>query len=205
MSAVSDAIITYAILKKFNTPVKDTKAYKLGLVDDNGMPTRKSRYDHTETARDAYTLLDRLVFKLKRMWQNMPAAAKLIGGYAAALMFIKESKDSPYDNFSVFDHLDPSKADSYNKMILGESTIPYDQVYIIELAEDSSFLRKLVEAYEDGKQDELIENEVAGNSVSSGQVQGLAVEPIITKKKQKEYCDSNPEVQGLGRKVKPLL
>lgn len=208
MSAMSDAIITYAILRKFTTPIKDTHAFALGLVDEHGVPTEKSKHDGSETARDAYTLLDRLVFKLKRMWQHMPAFAKLIGGYAAALAFLKE--DVEQNEFSVFEHLDPNAADYWGGVLLGESVVDYKQFEIVRIAENATLLRSLVEAYQSGTQDSFVFEDgegpaPSGNAVSTGQVQGLATEPVITKKKQKEIQSDNWESSPTGRKVEPIL
>ena len=204
MSAMSDAIITYAILRKFTTPVKETPAFKAGLVDEDGKPTKKSTLTDTESARDAYTLLDRLVFKLKRMWKSMPTFAKLIGGYATALAFIKEDVDE--HDFGMFEHLDPSAADHWGSVLLGESIVSFDQHVIIQIAEDASQLRKLVEAYENSCEDQVCEELAAatapamsGNAVSTGQVQGLATEPVIQPKVQKKWTRSN------GRKIEDML
>lgn len=211
MSALSDAIITYAILKKFTTPIKDTPAYKMGLVDENGAPTQKSKLLQTERAKDAYTLLDRLVFKLKRMWHSMPAFAKLIGGYATALAFIQESTDT--DDFSVFEHLDSSKADYWGSVLLGESIVGIEQHFIIEFVENPYALARLVEAYQNGTQDKLVEDvaaaaaapAISGNAVSTGQVQGLATEPVITKQMQAKIKKKNwEESPSGGRKVEML-
>lgn len=211
MSAMSDAIITYAILRKFTTPIKDTEAFKLGLVDENGVPTYKATHDDSEVNRDAYTLLDRLVFKLKRIFKNMPPFAKLVGGYAAALAFIKESVDE--EDFSVFENLDSNKANYWGNVLLGECVVAFDDHFIIECAETPSLLRKIVEAYTNGNQDLVCEEMAAsmtasGNAVSTGQVQGLATEPVITKKKQKEYCDANASTsleKPSGRKIEGML
>lgn len=202
MSAMSDAIIIYAILRKFTTPIKETQAYKLGLVDEHGVPTEKSKHDSSITANDAYTLLDRLVFKLKRMWSSMPAFAKLVGGYATALAFLKESVDESY---SVFEHLDSTKADYWGSVLLGESIVGFTQHMIIKVAENPYQLARLVEAYENGTQDDFMYEEEgagpapAGNSVSTGQVQGLATEPVITKDMQKKWTSGR-----VGRKVEVI-
>lgn len=205
MSALSDAIITYAIIRKFTTPIKETKAFQLGLVDENGYPTYKSKHDDSEVNRDAYTLLDRLVFKLKRSFKSMPAFTKLIGGYAAALSFIKESVEC--NEFEVFENLDKFKADYWGSVVLGESIVQYDEHIVIQIAENDSLLARLVEAYEKGTQDSVCEDVAAvvadggsGNSVSSGQVQGLATEPVITSQAQKKWVQKNK-----GRKIEEIL
>lgn len=206
MSALSDAIITYAIIRKFTTPIKDTKAFQLGLIDDNGYPTYKATHDDSEVNRDAYTLLDRLVFKLKRTFKSMPAFTKLVGGYAAALAFIKESVD--YNEFEVFEHLDNFTAEYWGSVVLGESVVPFEAHVVIQIAENETMLARLVEAYERGLQDVVCEDMAvavsadggSGNSVSSGQVQGLATEPVISAQTQKKWTLKNR-----GRKIEEIL
>lgn len=200
MSAMSDAIITYAIIRKFTTPVTDTQAFKLGLVDENGVPTYKSKHDMSETSRDAYTLLDRLVFKLKRLFKTMPTFSKLIGGYASGLAFVKESYE--YDEFSVFEHLDPYVGDYWFTVLSESSAVRFEDHTIIQIAEDANMLARLVTAYEKGTQDAVCEELAAsvGNSVSSGQVQGLATEPVITPEAQKRWTLKNK-----GRKIEEIL
>lgn len=201
MSAMSDAIIAYAILKKFKTPITNTPAYKMGLVDEDGNPTREAKYNQSERAHDAYTLLDKLVFRLKRLWKKMPAFAKLIGGYSAALSFVNESNS---ESFGAFDHLDSNVADHWASVVSGDTILPMSESIIVQIAEDSELLARLVEAYQNGTQDavceEMTASAIAGNSVSSGQVQGLATEPIITKKKQKEIQDAAEWETAKGRK-----
>lgn len=207
MSAQSDAIITYAILRKFTTPITETQAFKLGLVDEKGYPTYKASHDFSEKNRDAYTLLDRLVFKLKRKFTSMPTFSKLVGGYAASLAYIKESTD--VEDFSIFEHLDPYQGEYFGNVILGESFLNFEDHIIVTIAENSSLLSKLVTGYEKGIQDTVYEEVVAmadsgsgsvGNSVSSGQVQGLATEPVITPQAQKRWTSKTK-----GRKIEEIL
>lgn len=203
MSAMSDAIIVYAILRKFNTPVTETSAYKLGLVDETGKPTEKSKHIDTMQSRDAYTLLDRLVFKLKRLFKNMPLAAKLIGGYAAALAFLNESENS--DEFAVFEHLDPNQADLWYSVFLGEKILGIDDYSVVRVAENPQLLSTLVESYINGDVDSVCEDVVAAAEAppagnTTAQVQGLSTEPVITPATQKKWTSKNK-----GRKIEELL
>jgi hypothetical protein len=59
-----DAIIVFLVLKKLVTPIMKTQAYKLGLVDKVGKLIRKPS---TEQEKENLTLLDVLIFKLKRL------------------------------------------------------------------------------------------------------------------------------------------
>lgn len=90
MSRFVDAIITYRILKKLVTPFVDTEAYKLGIIDQRGKVLKRESELNTVEERDAYTLLDRLVFRLKRIIEKVPTENKRLVSIAAALSLIKE-------------------------------------------------------------------------------------------------------------------
>ena len=59
-----DSILTYIIIKSLVTPVVQTKAYKLGLVDNNG---RQIKEPETEEEKEAISVLQQFIFKLKRL------------------------------------------------------------------------------------------------------------------------------------------
>ena len=90
MSRFVDSIITYRILKLLVTPFNKTDAYKQGIIDANGKVLKKDRELNTVAERDAYTLLHRLVFRLKRIIEKVPIENKKLASYAAALALIKE-------------------------------------------------------------------------------------------------------------------
>ena len=90
MSRFYDAIITYRILKKLTTPFDQTDAFRLGIIDARGNVLKKWRDLNTVDERDAYTVLDRMIFRLKRIIQKVPYENRRISSYAAALSLIKE-------------------------------------------------------------------------------------------------------------------
>jgi len=59
-----DTIISYILIKKLVTPIIRTSAYKLKLVNAGGKVIREPE---TDKEHEALTLLDRVVFKLKRL------------------------------------------------------------------------------------------------------------------------------------------
>jgi hypothetical protein len=59
-----DAVVVLLIIKKLITPVIRTDAYKVGLVNSVGMVIRTPNND---SEKAMLTLLDRFVFKLKRL------------------------------------------------------------------------------------------------------------------------------------------
>lgn len=65
-----DALVTYLFLKKLMTPVFSTAAYKMKLIDNAG---RVIKEPQTSQEKDALTLLDKLIFKIKRLLGNRVA------------------------------------------------------------------------------------------------------------------------------------
>jgi len=88
-SNLIDSIIIFRILKKLTTPWKKTGAYRVGLIDQNGkLLVKKSA--RTTAQNKHFTLLDRLVFNLKRLLEKTPLGRNQLGSYIAALALIKE-------------------------------------------------------------------------------------------------------------------
>lgn len=93
MSRFVDSIIAYRILRLLVTPFQDTDAYRLGIIDDRGRELKKMRDLNTVAERDAYTILHRMIFRLKKIIEKVPIENKKVVSYAAALSLVKEHKD----------------------------------------------------------------------------------------------------------------
>jgi len=90
MSRVIDALIAYRVLKLLVTPFNRTEAFKLGIIDDKGKVLKKSRDIKDQKERNAYTLLIRFVFNLKRLLSKVGVRGPLGSTAAAAIAFFKE-------------------------------------------------------------------------------------------------------------------
>jgi uncharacterized membrane protein YcgQ (UPF0703/DUF1980 family) len=90
MSRVIDGLIAYRVLKLLVTPFNRTKAFELGIIDDKGKVLKKSRDIKDPQERNAYTLLIRFVFNLKRLLSKVGIRGPLGSSAAAALAFFKE-------------------------------------------------------------------------------------------------------------------
>jgi hypothetical protein len=62
-----DAIMSFILIKKLVTPIAQSQAYKMGLVNSAGKVIKEPK---TDTENAALTLMDRIVFKLKRLLGN---------------------------------------------------------------------------------------------------------------------------------------
>ncbi len=90
MSRVIDALVAYRVLKLLVTPFNKTEAFRLGIIDEKGKVLKKSKTIKTDKERNAYTLLIRFVFNLKRMLSKIGIRGPLGSAAAAAIAFFKE-------------------------------------------------------------------------------------------------------------------
>ena len=113
MGRVIDALIAYRVLKLLVTPFNKTKAFKFGIIDDKGKVLIKSKNflktfssQELPKAREAYTLLIRFVFNLKRLLGKVGIRGPITTSAAAALAFFKEENGSNLEvEKTVYKHL----------------------------------------------------------------------------------------------------
>ena len=89
-SPAIDAFITFRFLKLLVTPFNKTEAYRLGIIDERGKVLRKYKTLERIEERQAYTILHRLVFNIKKLIEKVPGGKSRLASYAAALFLIKE-------------------------------------------------------------------------------------------------------------------
>ena len=108
MGTAIDLFVTYRFIKLLVTPFNKTEAYKLGIIDDKGIrqvvpgtsqPTKLS----TIKERNAYTVLHKLVFNIKRIFAKVPGLGSKVGTYAAALFLLKDTFKESVDDPDVFE------------------------------------------------------------------------------------------------------
>ena len=107
MGRVIDALIAYRVLKLLVTPFNRSKAFKLGIIDDKGKVLIKSKdLPNSGPQREAYTLLIRFVFNLKRLLSKVGIRGPLGTSAAAALAFFKEENGQNLEvEKTVYKHL----------------------------------------------------------------------------------------------------
>jgi hypothetical protein len=89
ISRAGDLFYTFRFLKLLITKFEDTEAFKLGIIDIDGVRQKDVRVD-TSAERSAYTPFHRLVFNIKKVLAKAPGGKTTIGSYAAALFLLKE-------------------------------------------------------------------------------------------------------------------
>ena len=107
MGRIIDALIAYRVLKLLVTPFNKSKAFKLGIIDDKGKVLIKSKdLPNSGPQREAYTLLIRFVFNLKRLLSKVGIRGPLGTSAAAALAFFKEENGQNLEiEKTVYKHL----------------------------------------------------------------------------------------------------
>ena len=105
MGRAIDLFVTYRFLRLLTTPFEDTDAFKFGIIDEKGNRIKKkgSTKPEVELAtselKNSYTILHKLVFNIKKIFNKVPGLRTKVGTYAAALFLLKdtfkESVDDP--------------------------------------------------------------------------------------------------------------
>ena len=93
MSNAVDNLIAFKILYMLVTPFEKTQAFKMGVIDKDGKVLVKIK-DQTHEQKQAYDLLDRLVFSLKNLLGKLPGGKSQIASLAAAYYLVKESYEN---------------------------------------------------------------------------------------------------------------
>ena len=89
-----DYYLVFRFIKALVQPFNKTKAYKLGIIDDEGNILKKKRELSGTAEKNAYGYFERMVWNLKKLIMKVPIIGKSLGSFAAAsYMFFKEEYD----------------------------------------------------------------------------------------------------------------
>jgi hypothetical protein len=117
MGRAIDLFVTYRFIKLLVTPFDKTDAFKLGIIDKDGnriiKPVKRSAnifVDKNKPAplttpdeKAAYTVLHKLVFNIKKLFQKVPGLRTRLGTYAAALFLLKDTFKESVDDPDMFE------------------------------------------------------------------------------------------------------
>ena len=113
MGRAIDLFVTYRFIKLLVTPFEKTDAYKLGVIDKDGnriMPAPVGGVRQTKPAplrtteeKNAYTILHKLVFNIKKIFSKVPGLRTKLGTYAAALFLLKDTFKESVDDPDMFE------------------------------------------------------------------------------------------------------
>jgi hypothetical protein len=171
MSRFVDALITYRILRLLTTPFDQQDAFRLGLIDKHGNRLKKESELNTNEEQEAYSLLHRMVFRLKRIIEKVPMDNKNFLSFAAAVALVREGIE-------------------YDDEILEE---------VFYMTQERQDVKDLAEELESGKI-QSFKQFVEEMGVAGGGVAGIGIpnptkanqaEPGLTKSQQKKYKKKN--------------
>ena len=113
MGRAIDLFVTFRFLKILTTPFEKQDAYKLGIIDKDGNRVmgkpikgiKVSKPDPLKTPEEkaAYTILHKLIFNIKKLFNKVPGLKTKVGTYAAALYLLKDTFKESVDDPDVFE------------------------------------------------------------------------------------------------------
>lgn len=191
MGRAIDLFVTYRFVKLLTTPFEKTDAYKMGIIDKDGFRTKKILYKQSE--QNAYTVLHKLVFNIKRIFAKVPGLRTRLGTYAAALFLLKDTFKEHVE--------DPDMFEKGLMEYLKQQGVEFDDTIVEEVTLDNGKLSKgiyiltqdVVTTEAENEIDALEgdEVEVFEDSPPEDTILGVDVFGVVHKKtKQKIYVSS---------------
>ena len=108
MTGAFNVATAFFFIKKMATPFEKTQAYKLGIIDKKGKVLKKMGDLETEQEKKAYTLLDRVIWNIKKLMSFIPGGGSMLAGVAAATALLMKEEterlDDPKYLQESFDH-----------------------------------------------------------------------------------------------------
>ena len=109
MGRAIDLFVTYRFLKLLTTPFEKTDAFELGIIDEKGNRIKKPKSTQplvplaTVEQKNSYTILHKLVFNIKKIFDKVPGLRTKVGTYAAALFLLKDTFKESVEDPDVFE------------------------------------------------------------------------------------------------------
>lgn len=173
---VIDTVIIFRILKKLVTPFNKTAAFKAGVIDAKGKILIKPG-DRTANQKKTITLLDRMVFNLKRLLAKVPGGSTQLASYIAALALLKEHVEK--------------EANKETSEVLMEKL--QEHKIVPKIKHDLSTAEGFMDAWEEAMMESMTSGATFGGAMSgagtNAQVNatGMAgIDPVLGKKKRKD-------------------
>lgn len=189
IKSATDIYLTYRFIRSLVTPFDKTKAFELGIIDADGNPLKKKRELKTTEEKTAYTIYDRLVFKLKRLLGKIPGGKSRLASFAAALWLIKEqvcdgnSEQAYIIEEEIMKHLKLEQSDFDALMESAPATITAGR-YVI--TEDVSGV------FEDVSEGDVV---VLENEAPIDTILGVSLFKVIHEDTKQEMVVSHEEIQ----------
>ena len=104
MGSAIDLFVAYRYIRILTTPFEKSDAFKLGIIDNKGNRIKKENSSKpaveltTSELKNAYTILHKLVFNIKKIFLKVPGIKTKVGTYAAALFLLKDTFIAHFEN-----------------------------------------------------------------------------------------------------------
>jgi hypothetical protein len=102
MSQIVDNLIAFRVLRLLTMNFNESAAFKLGIIDDKGNALKPIKDLRTTEEKDAYSMLHRMVFRLKRILAKAPGGESKLTSFAAAYWLVKESIETNKENKNIY-------------------------------------------------------------------------------------------------------
>ena len=93
MAKPVDLFTTYQFVKRLITPFDEWKAFKLGIIDEDGKVLRKRKDLSTDEERSSWGYFDIVTANLKKLLAKIPGGQSRLGTIAAAALLMKEHNE----------------------------------------------------------------------------------------------------------------
>jgi len=174
MGRFVDSVIAYRILNMLVTPFQNTEAFRLGIIDKNGKELKTMQQLNTVAERDAYSILHRLVFRLKRIIEKIPIENKRLVSLAAAYSLIKE-------NYNVKKEI----LDLEKQYLTRLNTNLSEEIDVVQKFSNNKFMKTFKQFSEEG---------VPANNAGTPGIAGLPPdEPPVSVKATNKYKKKNKQ------------
>lgn len=177
MGKFVDSVITFRILHMLVQPFEQTDAFRLGIIDKNGNEIKKMRDLNTTEERDAYTLLHRLVFRIKKIVNKVPIDNKKLLSLAAAYSLVREELANGKESINLEE-----------KFLRRLNTDLTKEIIEINEAMDKNKILSFRQFSEDAGAGAVAP---ANNAAATAGVAGLDKDAPVSKKAQKTWTAAN--------------
>ena len=184
MGRAIDLFVTYRFIRLLTTPFEKSDAYKMGIIDKKG--NRTDLKMTTANEKNAYTVLHKLVFNIKKLFGKVPGLRTKVGTYAAALFLLK-------DTFK--EHIeDPQMFEKEFLKHLKENNIELDDSIVEEVTLDNGKLSKGIYVL---TQDVVTTVEVFEDTPPTDTILGVDVFSVIHKNTKQKIFVSAEDIKEL--------
>ena len=202
MGRAIDLFVTYRFLKLLTSPFNKTDAYRLGVIDEKGNRIKKPKSTKpavelsTTELKNSYTILHKLVFNIKKIFEKVPGLRTKVGTYAAALFLLKDTFKESVDDPDMFEkefmkYLKENNIefdDSISEEVIGFGEVLPKGTYIII----NDILNKEEEELSAKKDDKVIAYE---DESPVDTILGVEIFPVIHVKSQEKIYVSLEDIK----------